>query len=110
MDQATSSAETHTAAQMKDPRQRIGPLPACGQPGLQIEVLILAHQRVVDQLAHALGLRISPLSKVEIVRRAFDEEVQRVRVALHGTTSRHRQRTCDQEEPGGPSFRAFAKG
>src|SRR6185312_3768853 len=59
--------KAYAIAQMEGPCQRIGPLPACGQPGLQVEVFVLANERVVDGRANALGLSVGALTEVEVV-------------------------------------------
>ncbi len=67
--------EAHTIADVKHPRQRIRSLPTGREPRLQIEVFVLPHQRVIDQRADALALGIGALAKIEIVGRAFNDEL-----------------------------------
>lgn len=60
--------KVNAAAQMKDPGQRIGALPACGEPWLEVEVVVFFYKCVVDQCADTLGLSVGALAQVEIVR------------------------------------------
>jgi hypothetical protein len=55
---------------------------------LQVEVRVLAHKRIVDELADALGLCVGALAEVEIVGRAFDEEGEGVGGVVAGVAGR----------------------
>ena len=77
----TAIVEMDTIAQVDDERERIGLLPACGQPRLQVVVLIFLYQRVEDQAADALGLRVRSLAQVEVVGAALNDEDYGLRVA-----------------------------
>ena len=67
--------EANAFPQMKNPCQGIRPLPTRSQPRLQIEVLVLTHERVINRRAHPLRLRVCTLPQVEVIRRAFDDEL-----------------------------------
>ena len=67
MVQATSSAsrgaavvEVDAVAEMEDPGGGVGPVPAGGEPGLELEALVLADEGVEDEGADALGLGVGP--------------------------------------------------
>ena len=64
--------------QVKDVGQRIQNLPALGQPGLNIEVLVTRQQRVEEEFVDALRLPVDSDARVEIGRAAFDDHHQRV--------------------------------
>ena len=64
-------------AQMKDVGERIGNLPALGQPRLQLEVIVAPQQSFEDQLADALRLGIGPDARIEVERRALDQHRRR---------------------------------
>ena len=66
--------EADAVAEVEDPRQRIGAFPACGEPGLEVEMFVLADEGVVDGCADALGLGVGALAEVEVVGGAFDDE------------------------------------
>ena len=67
---------------MKDVGQRIGNFPAVGQRRLQIKVIVPAHQRVEQQLADALRLRIYTHARIKIGGAALDDHHQRVGIGL----------------------------
>src|SRR5271170_5163169 len=64
--------EPNPVPKMEYPRQRIRLLPTRGQPRLQLVVLILFYERVEDEPTYSLRLCIRPLSKIQIVRTAFE--------------------------------------
>src|SRR5581483_601555 len=81
---------------MKDPRQRIGPFPACCQPRLKHKMRVLLHQRVVDEATYPFRLRIGSLPQIEVVRRALNEKPQRVRILLPSVARCQRQQQRSQ--------------
>ena len=72
--------EAHSLAQVKDVSERIGNLPALGQPRRQCEVILTADEPFEDQLADALALRVGANAGIEIERRAFDQHDDRARL------------------------------
>ena len=75
---------------MEDVRLRIGNFPPLGEPRLELEVLVAAHERVEQQLVDALGLRIDADARVKVRGAAFDEDDDRVGIGLSAQDARHR--------------------
>ncbi len=83
--------EVDAGAEVKDPGERVGAVPGGGEPGLEVEVLVLVDESVVDERADALGLGVGALAQVEVVGRAFDEEADGVGVARRAVAAGERQ-------------------
>ena len=86
----------HAAMEVEDVGQRIGNLPALGQPGLHVEMLIASEQRVEEKLVNALRLRVDPNSRIEIRRTALNNHDQRVGIGSLGA-GEERQQACTEE-------------
>jgi hypothetical protein len=68
--------------QVKDVGERVRVVPALGQPGLQLVVLIFFDQRIEDEHVNALGLRIHTHARIEAGGAGFDEHDGGIRIGL----------------------------
>ena len=50
------------------------PLPALGQFGLQLHLLVGAQQRIINQMADAHGVGVGGITRIELRRIGFDTE------------------------------------
>ncbi len=70
--------EADVGAEVEDPGEGVGLLPGGGEPGLEVEVRVFADERIVDEIADALGLSVGALAEVEVVGGGLDEESEGV--------------------------------
>ena len=84
---------------MEDVGQRVGKLPALGQAGLQLEVLVAGEQAVEEQLVDAFRLRVGPDARVEVGGAALDDHHQRLRVGPLGAGKKQQGEANTDGEP-----------
>ena len=84
----TAVAEAHPPAQVEDISHGIENLPALGQAGDQVEVLVAVDQAVEEQGVDALGLRVGAHARIEIRRARLDDHHQRGGRGLFGAAGR----------------------
>ena len=77
--------ESYCVMQVEDVGKRVGSLPSFREAGLHIQVLVAREQRVEQQFADALRLRVESNAGIEIGGTAFDDHDQRVGVGRLGT-------------------------
>src|SRR6185437_11814225 len=63
----------HPGAEMKDVGEGVGDLPACGEIGIDAEMVVALYERVEDEGVDALGLGVGADARVEAVGAALDE-------------------------------------
>ena len=85
--QRFSVLKAHAGAQMKEIGKRIGRLPARGEPGFQVEVLVLVHQAVEDQAADMFRLRVDADAWIEAGGAALDQHGDRLRDGLRASAA-----------------------
>jgi len=69
---------------VEDISSRIRYLPAFGQPGLNVEVIIAREQIVEEQVVNAFGIRVQPHSGIEIGGAALNDHHQSFGISLAG--------------------------
>src|SRR6185369_316767 len=88
---------------MEDISQRIGNLPFLCQHGLQVEVLISAQQRIEQQLANTLRLRVNPNPWIEVRRTALDDHDGSVGIRLVSTSVQGEEQKQQPNAPQQPA-------
>ena len=84
--------------QMKNVGQRIGNLPALGQSGLNVEVLVARQQRVEEEFVDALRLPVDAHARIEIRGAALDDHDQRVGVGRLRAGEKREDADADQQK------------
>ena len=97
--QRLSVVKANAVMQVKDVGLRIGNLPAVGQPGLQVEMVVATNQRVEEQLVDAFRLGVHANPRIEVGGAALDDHDQRVGIGLAASSRQDRspQRHRDTE-------------
>ena len=83
---------------MEDVSERVRDLPALGEAGLQIEMLVTLEERIEEQHVNALGKAIGTNAGIEVGRAALDDHDQGVAIRAMGAGGREReeqQRDCE---------------
>ena len=73
---------------MEDIGDRVGLVPACGKPGLELVVLVSAYERVEDEHVDALRLRVDADPRIEACRAGLDEHDGGIRVGFAAASGR----------------------
>ena len=90
--QGVAVLEFHVLANVEDPVQRIGHLPALGQPGDDLELLVALGEALVDVAEHAQREGLVQRIGIERVERALEREAQRLGARRGGQRDRAHQR------------------
>jgi len=83
---------------VEDVGQGVGHLPALGQAGLQLEVLVAGEQAVKEQLIDALRLGVGADPRIEVRRAALDDHDQCVGVGAPGAGDQETGEQDDQRQ------------
>ena len=89
----------HAVVQMEDIGQRIGNIPAFGQAGGDVEMVVAGQQVVEDEVVDALGLRVQADAGIEVGRAALDDHHQGVGIGFAGAGEREYEACCAGQSP-----------